>query len=84
MKRKEKVLGAKKKRSGDVAPLSSRALRFVICLWHFVICLWHFLLALVPSKRFLERVEVGLPSALCSMTKEGFEGLEGGERCLLS
>ncbi len=24
------------------------------------------------------------PSDLCSMTKEGFEGLEGGERCLLS
>jgi hypothetical protein len=79
MKRKEKVLlGAKKKRSGDVAPLWSRALRFVICLWHF-------LLALVPRKRFLERVEVGpKPLDLCSMTKEGFEGLEGGERCLLS
>ncbi len=47
MKRKEKVLlGAKKKRSGDDAPLWSRAL--------------HFLLALVPRKRFLERVEVGL------------------------
>ncbi len=54
MKRKEQVLlGAKKKRSGDVAPLSSRALRFMIWLWHF-------LLALVPRKRFLERVEVGL------------------------
>ncbi len=24
------------------------------------------------------------PSDLCSMTKEGFEGLEGGERCFLS
>jgi hypothetical protein len=54
MERKEKVLlGAKKRRIGDVAPLSSRA-------WRFVICLWHFLLALVPRKRFLERVEVGL------------------------
>jgi len=53
MKRNRKVLGAKKKRRGDVAPLISRA-------WRFVICLWLFLLALVPRKRFLERVEVGL------------------------
>jgi hypothetical protein len=53
MNRKGNVLlGTKKKRRGDVAPLSSRALRFVVCLWHF-------LLALVP-KRFLERVGVGL------------------------
>jgi hypothetical protein len=51
MKRKKKVLlGAKKTRSGDVAPLLSRAF--------FVICLGHFLLALVPRKRLLERVEV--------------------------
>ncbi|KAH9556672.1 hypothetical protein CY35_07G042200 [Sphagnum magellanicum] len=52
MKRSGKVLlGAKKKRRGDVAPLLSRA-------WRFVICLWLFLLALVPRKRFLERVEI--------------------------
>jgi hypothetical protein len=53
MKRKEKVLlGAKKERSGDVARLSSRALRFVTCLWHF-------LSAPVPRTRFLECLEVG-------------------------
>jgi hypothetical protein len=51
MKRKAKVLGAKKKTRGDVAPLWLRALRFVLCLWHF-------LLALVARKRFLERVEI--------------------------
>jgi hypothetical protein len=78
MKKKGKVLlDTKKKKRGDVAPLSSRASPFVVCLWHF-------LLALVPSKRFLERVGVGLNLQISSMTKEGFEGLEGGDRCLLS
>jgi hypothetical protein len=74
MKKKGKVLlDTKKKSRGHVATLSSRASPFVVCLWHF-------LSALVPRKRFLERVGVGLNLQISSMTKEGFEGLEGGGR----